>query len=111
MPALLCLPACLKFGCTGPRWATRYRDLKAPRATALSERLLSKGAGCDCEIFMNGWACSTTFQLWDPETEAICTNPSCPPAQAFELAPSSPVVSGPPTTGGRPIEAEECHAP
>ena len=34
------------------------------------------------------------------------TTPSCPPAQAFELAPSSPVVSGPPTTGGRPIEAE-----
>ncbi len=59
----------LEFGCTGLRWATRYRDLKAPRATALSERLMSKGAGCDCEIFMNGWSLQRTYQVWDPETE------------------------------------------
>jgi hypothetical protein len=25
----------LDFGCTGLRWAQRYRNLKAPRATAL----------------------------------------------------------------------------
>jgi hypothetical protein len=29
----------LEFGCTGPRWAKRYRDLKAPRVTALDRRL------------------------------------------------------------------------
>jgi hypothetical protein len=40
----------LEFGCTGLRWAVRYRDLKPPRATALAGRLMSKGAGCDCEI-------------------------------------------------------------
>ena len=60
---------------------------------------------------MNGWSLRRTYQLWDPETEEYDYPESCPPAQAFELAPSSPVVSGPPTTGGRPIEAEECHAP
>jgi hypothetical protein len=59
----------LEFGCTGLRWATRYRDLKAPRATALGERLMSKGAGCDCEIFMNGWSLRRTFQVRDPETD------------------------------------------
>ena len=59
----------LEFGCTGLRWATRYRDLKAPRATALSGRLMSKGAGCDCEIFMNSWSLRHTYQVWDPEAE------------------------------------------
>jgi hypothetical protein len=59
----------LEFGCTGLRWAQRYRDLRAPRATAFRRRLMSKGAGCDCEIFMNGWSLRRTYQLWDPETE------------------------------------------
>jgi Protein of unknown function (DUF2695) len=59
----------LEFGCTGLRWATRYRDLKAPRATALSGRLMSKGAGCDCEIFMNGWSLRRQFQVYDPKAE------------------------------------------
>jgi hypothetical protein len=59
----------LEFGCTGLRWATRYCDLKAPKATALGERLMSKGAGCDCEIFMNGWSLRRTYQVWAPETD------------------------------------------
>jgi hypothetical protein len=59
----------LEFGCTGLRWATRYRDLKAPRATALHGRLMSKGAGCDCEIFMNGWSLRREYQVYDPEAE------------------------------------------
>jgi hypothetical protein len=59
----------LEFGCTGLRWATRYRDLKAPRASALSGRLMSRGAGCDCEIFLNGWSLRHTYQVWDPEAE------------------------------------------
>lgn len=45
----------LEFGCTGLRWATRYRDLRAPRATALEDRLGEKGAFCDCEMFLNGY--------------------------------------------------------
>ena len=59
----------LGFGCSGLRWARRYRDLKAPRATALDRRLMSKGAGCDCEIFMNGWSLRHEYRLYDPESE------------------------------------------
>ncbi|WP_114559768.1 DUF2695 domain-containing protein [Desertihabitans aurantiacus] len=44
-----------QFGCTTElRWATRYRDLRAPRATALVRRLGQVG-GCDCEVFINGY--------------------------------------------------------
>ena len=59
----------LEFGCTGLRWAKRYRDLRAPRATALDRRLMSKGADCDCEIFMNGWSLRRDYQVYDPKSE------------------------------------------
>lgn len=45
----------LEHGCAGLRWASRYRDLRAPRATALERRLGEKGGFCDCEIFMNAF--------------------------------------------------------
>ena len=57
----------LQFGCTGLRWATRYRDLKAPRATALERRLGDRGGFCDCEIFLNGW--EPARELWTPAHE------------------------------------------
>jgi Protein of unknown function (DUF2695) len=47
------------FGCNERlRWAVRFRDLTAPRATGLEERLATMGGFCDCEIFLNGvvWA-------------------------------------------------------
>jgi hypothetical protein len=28
---------------------------------------MSKGAGCDCEIFMNGWSLRRQFQVYDPK--------------------------------------------
>ena len=56
----------LEFGCTGLRWATRYRQLRAPRATALEGRLLSKGAGCDCEIFYNAYTYRPPYLSYDP---------------------------------------------
>jgi hypothetical protein len=59
----------LEFGCTGLRWAKRYRDLRARRATALDRRLMSRGAGCDCEIFLNGWNLRPEYQVYDPESE------------------------------------------
>jgi hypothetical protein len=44
------------FGCNATvRWARRWRDLRAPRATALEHRLARDGGFCDCEIFLNGW--------------------------------------------------------
>jgi hypothetical protein len=59
----------LEFGCSGLRWARRYRDMMAPRATALDKRLMSKGACCDCEIFMNGWSLRRAYRTYDPEGE------------------------------------------
>lgn len=48
------------FGCNATlRWARRWRDARAPRATALEHRLGSRGGFCDCEIFLNGWAART----------------------------------------------------
>lgn len=43
-------------GCdTTLRFAMRFRDARAPRATGLSRRLGYVGGFCDCEILMNGW--------------------------------------------------------
>lgn len=45
-----------QFDCdTTLRWAKRWRDLRAPQATALEHRLGARGGSCDCEIFWNGW--------------------------------------------------------
>ena len=54
---LLCfVQRALELGCnTTLRWATRYRDLRAPRATGLEARLGRVGGYCDCEIFLNGF--------------------------------------------------------
>ena len=57
------------FGCrTTLRFATRYRDLRAPRAVGLERRLGDRGGFCDCEIFINGW--SAARHLWTPEVVA-----------------------------------------
>lgn len=54
----------LEYGCTGFRWVRRYRDLRAPRATALEERLGRVGGYCDCEVFLNGFELAP--QHWVP---------------------------------------------
>lgn len=51
-----------EYGCNATlRWACRWRDARAPRATALEHRLARRGGCCDCELFLNVWtsqACS-----------------------------------------------------
>lgn len=43
-----------EFGCNGThRWATRWRDASAPRATGLLGRLAELGGSCDCEVLLN----------------------------------------------------------
>ncbi|HET7326589.1 MAG TPA: DUF2695 domain-containing protein [Nocardioidaceae bacterium] len=59
----------LEYGCTGLRWAGRYRDLRAPRATALERRLGRTGGYCDCEIFLNGYELAP--ELWVPSEEYV----------------------------------------
>jgi len=42
------------FGCDNThRWAARWRDLRAPRASALLDRLADLGGCCDCEVLFN----------------------------------------------------------
>ena len=69
----------LEFGCTGLRWATHFRDLRASRATALEGRLLSMGAGCDCEIFYNAYTYRPPFLEYDRESGGY-DFPEVPPA-------------------------------
>lgn len=48
---LLCFMARVvdEFGCDNTlRWAARFRDRRAPRATALEKRLGDVGGFCDC---------------------------------------------------------------
>lgn len=59
----------LELGCTGLRWASHYRDVRAPRATALERRLGQAGGYCDCEIFFNGYELAS--QYWIPEKEEV----------------------------------------
>jgi hypothetical protein len=43
-----------QFGCDNTlRWAERWRDMRAPRASALAESLRRRGGYCDCEVILN----------------------------------------------------------
>jgi hypothetical protein len=56
----------VEFGCDGRlRFAGHFRDLRAPRATALERRLGMTGGYCDCEIFLNGYDLRQVY--WVPE--------------------------------------------
>ena len=68
-----------QFGCdTTQRWARRWRDLRAPRATALPRRLEARGGFCDCEIFMNGWTVRDDLLVLDPDTGDLEPPPGDP---------------------------------
>jgi hypothetical protein len=56
------------------RWVRRWRELRAPRATALLRRLRARGAFCDCEVFANGWDV-TVQTVHDPVTGEECWPP------------------------------------
>jgi len=64
-----------RFGCDGShRHALHFRDVTAPRATALLDRLSRLGACCcDCELLLNGYlpraALSAPRSAFDDEDE------------------------------------------
>jgi hypothetical protein len=69
-----------QFGCRGLTWATRFRDLQAPRATALTSRLAQLGAFCDCEILLNAYELDPSFFSYDQIADEYLppdTRPSC----------------------------------
>ncbi|MDO5534052.1 MAG: DUF2695 domain-containing protein [Propionibacteriaceae bacterium] len=70
-------------GCdTTLRFAQHFRAVRAPRATALERRLISKGGFCDCEIFLNAYDVSP--EVWSPE---IVRTYDCCGVQMLEQAP------------------------
>lgn len=68
-----CLPCFLdraleRYDCSGDlRLASHYRDLVAPRATRLEERLAAGGGYCDCEVLCN--AVQPAWHLWSTSRE------------------------------------------
>lgn len=43
----------LEHGCDGLKWSLTYRDIRAPRATALERKFPLLGGYCDCEVIAN----------------------------------------------------------
>jgi hypothetical protein len=81
------------FGCDGTlRWAARWRDLRASRATALERRLGRRGGYCDCEIFMNGWMASTEMTSTDPETDDEVWRDPMPTCRGANLHSTEPCL-------------------
>ena len=74
-----CLPCYLvrmttEFGCGNRlRWSEHWRDHNAPRATALSERLMDRGGFCDCEVLFNVYP---EYLLEDDEDPVPCSGVS-----------------------------------
>jgi len=70
---LLCFIARMldEFGCDCTlRFALRYRDLRAPPATGLADRLGRVGGFCDCEVFLNGYRMAERLLEYDADGEA-----------------------------------------
>jgi hypothetical protein len=61
----------LENGCRGLRWAVRFRETTAPRATALEGRLGRMGAYCDCEIFFNAYEADPLYFHTDEFGEVV----------------------------------------
>jgi hypothetical protein len=91
---LLCFVARMldDFGCdTTLRWAARYRDVRAPRARALEQRLGSVGGFCDCEIFLNGYQLAEALCDHDEwgDRVAPAARPTCTGARGGSTKPCS----------------------
>lgn len=81
------------YGCDNRlRWAKRWRDLRAPTATALERKLGSRGGYCDCEIFMNGWTASPSITRTDPETDDEIWPDPMPSCRGVRLKSTQPCV-------------------
>lgn len=60
-----------EFDCPGTlRFVQRYRDLRAPRATALERRLTRSGGTCDCEVIFTVFLPHPRF--WQPVHPGSC---------------------------------------
>ncbi|MGC3954832.1 MAG: DUF2695 domain-containing protein [Propionicimonas sp.] len=59
------------YECNGQlRFAGYFREVRAPRATALADRLARQGAYCDCELLLNAYAPRPIFLMPDGEQDS-----------------------------------------
>ena len=88
----------LEFGCPPDRltWARRWRDLRAPRATNLEQRLGARGGFCDCEIFLNGWQPRDLVLDENGDDAYPAVMPPCPGVRRGSTQPCSLWVAKPP---------------
>lgn len=83
-----------EFGCdTTLRWATRWRDLRLPRATGLEKRLGRVGGFCDCEIFLNGWDLRDALCPLDDESEPVGWPDPLPSCALMSVRSSQPCAN------------------
>lgn len=66
----------LAYGCSGHHWLRRFRDTRAPRATALESRVERLGGYCDCEMIMNAFHPSPSpWYFYDEEGREVGERP------------------------------------
>ncbi|ASN38070.1 hypothetical protein CGQ24_02930 [Arthrobacter sp. 7749] len=78
----------LSHGCTGLKWCTTYRDLRAPTATALERKFPALGGHCDCEVMMNVFRANEAF--WPREAENPSDDSYVPPCHKVRLGTIKP---------------------
>ncbi|MCB0912400.1 MAG: DUF2695 domain-containing protein [Propionibacteriaceae bacterium] len=90
-----------EFGCDGRlRFATHYRDARAPSATALERRLGRRGGYCDCEIFLNGYDLRPEF--WTPRPRSWPTRAAVLASSSARWTPCWPSSRSPTTSSCSP---------
>jgi Protein of unknown function (DUF2695) len=61
-----------EFGCDGSLlWATRFRDLRSPTATALEKRFLAKAVRCDCLVLHKAYQPVRAVMTRDIHTDEL----------------------------------------
>lgn len=78
----------LEHGCSGLKWCTTYRDMRAPRATAMERRFPELGGYCDCEVMANIFR--TNDELWPRLADGKLDDTYVPPCHKVRLGTIKP---------------------
>ncbi|MFL4474059.1 DUF2695 domain-containing protein [Paeniglutamicibacter sp. MACA_103] len=73
----------LEHGCSGLKWCTTYRDLRAPRATSLERKFPALGGYCDCEVMANVFRINDEF--WTRGDDGETDDSYVPPCHKVRL--------------------------
>lgn len=70
-------------GCDGLKWSKTYRDMRAPRATALERKFPELGGYCDCEVMSNVFRAN--YELWARDDEGEVDETRIPQCREVRL--------------------------